>query len=91
MTTIRYSLTQDRPDWQERAKCRGMDSAIFFPAKGESSAKAKSVCRNCPVKAECLEFALGSPRETNGVWGGQSINDRRGIIRELNSQKIHAL
>ena len=66
----------DRPAWQRRAKCRGVGVALFFPERGESPAKAKALCDECPVRAECLDYALGRP-EKFGVWGGTSDRQRR--------------
>ena len=37
--------------------------------------QAKWVCRRCPVKAECLEYALERDEEW-GVWGGMSRSER---------------
>ena len=65
-----------RPTWHGCAACRGMDPAIFFPARGErnSCQAAKAVCATCPVTAECGE--AGS-REVFGIWGGKSAHQRR--------------
>lgn len=44
---------------------------------------AKQVCRGCPVRRECLEHALAA-RETDGVWGGLTPEERRHEIRRRN-------
>jgi WhiB family redox-sensing transcriptional regulator len=44
-------------------------------------AKAKSVCCQCPVTTECLEFALETNQDT-GIWGGTSEEERRQIRRD---------
>lgn len=46
--------------WWLQAACRGMDPALFFPAKGddESGADAKAVCGVCSVREECLTDAV---------------------------------
>ena len=38
-------------------------------------AEAKSVCRRCEVKDDCLAFAdaLG---DCNGIWGGKTARER---------------
>lgn len=33
----------------------------------------------CPVKNECLEFALNHPVRLHGIWGGASERERRAI------------
>ena len=44
--------------------------------KGASTREAKAVCRNCPVWAECLGYALERD-EAFGIWGGLSPRERR--------------
>ena len=62
--------------WQDRALCAQTDPEAFFPEKGGSTREAKRVCRACEVRAECLEYALGSD-ERSGIWGGLSPQERR--------------
>src|SRR5947209_6382070 len=47
-----------RADWIGQAACAGVDSTLFFPAKGENIDAAMALCAGCPVKLECLAFAL---------------------------------
>jgi WhiB family redox-sensing transcriptional regulator len=42
-------------------------------------ARAKAICRECPVRRECLEHAL-SVGETHGIWGGLNEAERRGLL-----------
>ncbi|QTJ65291.1 WhiB family transcriptional regulator [Rhodococcus sp. ZPP] len=70
-------------DWQLRAACRGADPAVFYSPEGERGsarvrreAKARQICRPCPVLAPCREHALAAG-ETYGVWGGLTEADRR--------------
>jgi WhiB family redox-sensing transcriptional regulator len=73
--------------WQMRAACRGIDSAVFFhperergQAKAIRDARAKEVCRVCPVLEACRRHAL-SAEEPYGVWGGMTVDERRAIAR----------
>lgn len=66
--------------WRDAAACRGMDTDVFFPLRGEDVRAAKAVCADCPVSAECLDEALAE-REVIGVWGGTSERERRRIRR----------
>ena len=69
------------PDhWQERAACYGLDPEVFFPEKGGSSREAKRICAECPVRIECLNYALRRD-ERYGVWGGMSERERRRLKR----------
>ena len=78
----------DKMDWQEDAACRKNDNILFFgPDQGESELekqsrelKAKAVCQTCPVREQCLEFAM----ETNqkyGIWGGLTDKERASLKR----------
>ncbi|RZT88324.1 WhiB family redox-sensing transcriptional regulator [Pseudonocardia sediminis] len=74
-------------DWQMEGACRGMDSAFFFhpegergPARARREARAKQVCNECPVVAQCRQHAL-EVHEPYGIWGGLSESERDTIIR----------
>lgn len=68
--------------WQQFAECAQYAGEVdFFPARGESLRDAKAVCTVCPVKNECLEFALRL-KVAHGVWGGLSERERRSLRRE---------
>jgi WhiB family transcriptional regulator, redox-sensing transcriptional regulator len=67
--------------WSDLAACLGMDPSFFFPENKLDSVTAKSVCAACPVRLECLEFAL--PQEDlDGVWGGLNERERRRLRRQ---------
>lgn len=64
--------------WRDEAACIGQDPKLFFPETGQNGTRAKKICRWCPVKEECLEYALADP-ELRGIWGGVSVLEREGI------------
>jgi WhiB family redox-sensing transcriptional regulator len=66
--------------WQDAALCAQVGDDIFFPEKGGSTRDPKRVCRACPVRAECLEYALEHD-ERFGIWGGMSERERRRLKR----------
>lgn len=68
-------------DWQQDAACVYHREVDFFPARGESVRDAKAVCACCPVRVECLDFALRL-KVAHGVWGGLSERERRSLRRE---------
>jgi WhiB family redox-sensing transcriptional regulator len=70
------------PGWQDQALCAQADPEAFFPEKGGSTREAKRVCRNCEVRAECLEYALEHDIR-HGVWGGFSEPERRRLKRAV--------
>jgi WhiB family transcriptional regulator, redox-sensing transcriptional regulator len=72
-------------DWRHIAACRDEDPELFFPIGNTGPAllqieEAKSVCRRCPVREECLQFALETGQDA-GVWGGLSEDERRALKR----------
>jgi WhiB family redox-sensing transcriptional regulator len=71
-----------RPEWMKRAACRGEDPAVFFPALGVRTDRAKAICSTCAVRQECLEYALADP-ESAGVWGGIAERERRRLRRSV--------
>lgn len=73
----------ERADWAADANCRGLDSELFFPERGQSTSEAKAICHECDVRAECLAYALNNG-EHHGIWGGLSERERR-VIRTKRS------
>lgn len=73
------------PDFMRHGNCQGMDTNLFFPYKGESAREALLACNGdethpeCPVKAECLDYALSLPTFCVGIWGGTQQKERRRI------------
>lgn len=67
--------------WQDYANCRGADADLFFPERGASTRKAKAICGECQVRAQCLDFAI-DVGEKFGIWGGMSERERRRVRRE---------
>ena len=65
----------------EQAACLAAEPDLFFPvsAAGPAVAQvvaAKAVCRGCPVRAECLGYAVQTAQE-HGIWGGATEEERR--------------
>lgn len=74
-------------DWRSRGACLSVDPELFFPLSSVGPAagqldQAKSVCARCPVRAECLDFALAT-RQVHGVWGGTGEDERRRILARV--------
>lgn len=66
--------------WQDRASCLGTDPEFFHPRSQKGVTAAKEVCRGCPVRMLCLEYAIHR-RERLGIWGGYTEAERRAITR----------
>jgi hypothetical protein len=84
-----------REDWTMRAKCRGMEDALFPEASDQK--RARLVCSGCPVRFECLAEArsvlLGKSSQQAAQpapSGSQSLSDssaptRRSAARSVTS------
>lgn len=72
-------------NWRHDALCRNEDPEIWFPV-GTSGpallqvAEAKAICARCPVREQCLNWALVTG-QVDGVWGGLSEDERRALKR----------
>lgn len=62
---------------------------VFFPPpqferkadRAERERRAKAICAECPVRRECLDYAL-SIREPHGIWGGLNEVERKTILEK---------
>lgn len=71
------------PEWSGDAACRHEDPELFFPEGTAGPARsqvvrARQVCEPCPVRMQCLAFALEHSLGY-GVWGGTTPEERRSI------------
>ncbi|NIH87879.1 WhiB family transcriptional regulator [Amycolatopsis granulosa] len=78
-------MSRDVIDWRTSAACRDEDPELFFPVSemgpgARQVARAKAVCASCPVRAECLAYALDAGLD-NGIFGGTTEQERRSLIR----------
>jgi WhiB family redox-sensing transcriptional regulator len=71
-------LIPPKPAWMAEAACRDRPEVNFFPVRDEPSAAAREVCAGCPVREECLIYALDDD-SLQGVWGGTSALQRRAM------------
>jgi WhiB family redox-sensing transcriptional regulator len=72
-------------DWRSQAACTTEDPELFFPIGTTGLAvdqvdEAKRVCARCPVREDCLEYALASNQDA-GIWGGLTEDERRTLKR----------
>lgn len=66
--------------WMSAGNCRNYPPAVFFPSDGVGVDRARKICGDCPVAAQCLEYAL-EQRIEHGVWGACSERERRRILK----------
>lgn len=64
--------------------CQEVPDAFFIELGdgncGYKTRVAKNLCEECPVKFECLQYALES-NEQEGIWGGLTPAERRRLRR----------
>jgi len=79
-------------DWRHEAACLTEDPELFFPIGNTGPAlaqidEAKRVCRRCPVREECLQWAIDAGQD-HGVWGGMSEDERRAMKRRAARSRL---
>ena len=57
-TTAPAAVDPDDYGWMMKARCRGTRPTAVFPSDGSGVDAARKVCEDCPVRVECLEYAL---------------------------------
>ena len=62
-------------DWRDAAACANVEPDLFFEENDLNVETAKSICRDCPVAAACLETSMVN-REEFGIWGGMLPEER---------------
>jgi WhiB family transcriptional regulator, redox-sensing transcriptional regulator len=66
--------------WAGQALCVQADPDAWFPGHHALIGRAKRICAACPVRAECLEYALSGADTwrgiTTGIWGGTTPRER---------------
>lgn len=67
--------------WMDMARCVEVDPELFFPELDSiwRVAQAKKICAKCPVKVECLDYALVN-KFKEGIWGGLSPTERHRLM-----------
>lgn len=81
--------------WMADAACRDMPTATFFPTQDNNDPTrsgpwhvyrsyqiAKAICAPCPVRADCLAYALDDDIPF-GIYGGLSPRERRRLKKDL--------
>jgi WhiB family transcriptional regulator, redox-sensing transcriptional regulator len=81
------SYIRQQAGWQSSGACAAADPELFFPLSAKAAwtpqvAQAKEICAGCPVRPECLDFALVH-RDVQGIWGGTTEQERKARRRVL--------
>ena len=87
----RWSHPVTDEDWRNAAACWGTDPDLWFlPDRPQGRrrrrdtrarmriARAKLICKECPVREECLDWAITADARF-GIWGGLTEHERSRI------------
>jgi hypothetical protein len=82
------TLAIPKKDWFGMAACKGK-TELMFPKQHKDItyiAQARAICKSCPVRPQCLEYALEfPPADMHGVWAGLTS---RQLAQEQRKRKI---
>jgi len=78
--------------WREKGRCWGKTTSpetdYWYPDQDEpedvrqlKTDTAKATCYSCPVREECLRYAI-EEGEVYGIWGGKTGRERSTIRRQ---------
>lgn len=83
LKSYRRWVKADLPDWS-KASCLNADPELFFIERYETNkhGKAKQICASCPIKVECLQYALKYSMNY-GIWGGTAPKERFRLKKTL--------
>lgn len=70
------------PFLDDGVACTPLNAEDFFPTVGGNPAAARATCAKCPVRVQCLQWAIDN-REAQGIWGGMSPTERKAIIAAI--------
>ena len=79
-------------DWQKESLCSKKEHRklqnFFFSTDPTEKYQAKNLCFLCPVRRECLKWAL-EHRQIWGIWGGKDDGEiRRALSVSWNGQEV---
>lgn len=78
-------------DWFDYASCKGK-TELMFPKQHKDItyiAQARAICKTCPVKKYCLEYALEfPPADMHGVWAGLTSRQLAAEQRRRNIRPV---
>lgn len=70
----------DDQEWRDSAACASVGGDWWFPEAGGRARTARRICNEvCPVRAECLAYAIAAD-EPWGIFGGLTRNERLQLV-----------
>ena len=77
-------------DWRAEGLCGKTNPDLFFAVGAVEHKQAKRICRECPVREQCLSYAMDSPID-HGIWGGLTERERRRWRRKAGDEGWRSL
>lgn len=78
-----FVVLQEAKEEAGQISCEQYPDA-WFPGDGTNAAYetrwAKQMCNECPIRQQCLEYALVA-NEEHGIWGGLTRQERTALKR----------
>ncbi|WP_436773903.1 WhiB family transcriptional regulator [Yinghuangia sp. YIM S09857] len=95
--SVKKAATGPRKRWENAAACRDSSGTSAYAewfsepdgvretdaAREMRERAAKSLCRSCPVRRDCLVAAL-EERDEHTIRGGLTVEERRALRRKAN-------
>jgi WhiB family redox-sensing transcriptional regulator len=83
----------DEPMWRAGAECQTENATYFYapahferkPEKDLREGIARSLCRRCKVRDQCLSYSI-EVSESHGIWGGLNELERKRLLRTLRAE-----
>lgn len=76
-------MSFEKTKWISQSLCSKKENQdivdYFFSDKLEEKHIAKNLCFSCPVRKDCIKWAL-EEKEIWGIWGGRDENEIRRIL-----------
>lgn len=80
--TLTIKPTPEQGEWRNQAACRNHPISLWFDDEPNRWRQAKAICQICPVRTDCLRYALQF-HDMHGIWGGTTVNERRTLRKKL--------
>jgi WhiB family redox-sensing transcriptional regulator len=79
--------------WRGYAECREENATYFYapahferkPEKDHREGIARSLCGQCRVQQQCLDYSL-EVAESHGIWGGLNELERSRLLRRMRAE-----
>lgn len=76
-------MSVDDYPWEGLPACQDENTELWFSLDPAEKLAAKTICRQCPITDDCLEYSI-EKRIYYGIWGGLDEIERDKIIRKRN-------